>query len=56
MKKTLIIIASLLAFAVVASAQPRAIGVRAGYGAELSYQHNLCSDPSFLLKLQLLIH
>ena len=43
MKKTLIIIASLLAFAVVASAQPRAIGVRAGYGAELSYQHNLGS-------------
>ena len=44
MKKTLIIIASLLAFAVVASAQPRAIGVRAGYGAELSYQHNLGSE------------
>ena len=27
--------------AVVAAAQPRAIGVRAGYGAELSYQHTL---------------
>ena len=30
MKKTLILIAAILGFAVVASAQPRAIGVRAG--------------------------
>lgn len=47
MKKTLVIIASLFAFAVVASAQPRALGVRAGYGGELSYQHGLGS-ASFL--------
>lgn len=39
MKKTLILIAAILGFAVVASAQPRAIGVRAGYGGEFSYQH-----------------
>ena len=41
MKKTLILMAAILGFAVVASAQPRAIGVRAGYGGELSYQHSL---------------
>ena len=41
MKKTLILLAAILGFAVVASAQPRAIGIRAGYGAELSYQHTL---------------
>ncbi|MBR1405540.1 MAG: hypothetical protein IJ578_01205 [Bacteroidales bacterium] len=41
MKKTLFVIAAILGFAVVASAQPRAIGVRAGYGGELSYQHDL---------------
>ena len=33
--------AAVLGLAVVAAAQPRAIGVRAGYGAELSYQHTL---------------
>ena len=41
MKKTLILLAAILGFAVVASAQPRAIGIRAGYGGELSYQHCL---------------
>lgn len=41
MKKTLIILAALLGFAVAASAQSRAIGIRAGYGGELSYQHSL---------------
>lgn len=41
MKKAILIVAAILSFAVVASAQPRAIGVRAGYGAELSYQHSL---------------
>lgn len=39
MKKTLILIAAILGFAAVASAQPRAIGIRAGYGVEFSYQH-----------------
>lgn len=41
MKKTLILLAALLGFAVAATAQPRALGVRAGYGGELSYQHSL---------------
>ena len=30
-----------LAFAAVASAQPKAVGVRVGNGAEVSYQHYL---------------
>lgn len=41
MKKTLILIAALLGFAVAASAQSRALGIRAGYGGELSYQHSV---------------
>ena len=41
MKKALLIVAAILGLAVVASAQPRALGIRAGYGAELSYQHTL---------------
>ncbi|MCR4825026.1 MAG: hypothetical protein K5849_06700, partial [Bacteroidales bacterium] len=43
MKKFIVILVSVLAFAAVASAQPRALGLRAGYGAELSYQHGLGS-------------
>lgn len=39
MKKLIIVILSMIAFAAVASAQPRAIGIRAGYGGEISYQH-----------------
>ena len=35
------IAAMVLGFAVAASAQPKAIGLRVGYGAELSYQHNV---------------
>ena len=41
MKKIVAILAGMLAFAAVASAQPRAFGVRLGYGAEVSYQHSL---------------
>ncbi|MBQ9547893.1 MAG: hypothetical protein IJV01_01880 [Bacteroidales bacterium] len=41
MKKILAIAISLLAFAAVANAQPRTIGIRAGYGAQLSYQHTM---------------
>ena len=41
MKRIFAIFAALLVFAAVAVAQPRALGVRAGYGAELSYQHTL---------------
>lgn len=43
MKKILAIALSVLAFAAVASAQPRAIGIRAGGDAELSYQHSIGS-------------
>ena len=41
MKKIILVAALVLGFAVAASAQPRAIGVRAGYGGEISYQHSL---------------
>ena len=41
MKKIIILAAIMLGFAVAASAQPRAIGIRGGYGVELSYQHTL---------------
>ena len=41
MKKIIMIAAMVLGFAVAASAQPKAIGLRVGYGAELSYQHNV---------------
>lgn len=41
MKKILVIAALVLGFAVAASAQPKAVGIRGGYGIELSYQHYL---------------
>ena len=41
MKKIILIAAMVLGFAVAASAQPRAIGVRIGNGGEVSYQHYL---------------
>lgn len=41
MKKIIMIAAMVLGFAVAASAQPKALGLRVGYGAELSYQHNV---------------
>lgn len=44
MKKFFAILVGVLAFAAVASAQPRALGIRAGYGGELSYQHSLGSN------------
>lgn len=44
MKKFLAIAVALVAFAAVASAQPRALGLRAGYGGELSYQHSIGSN------------
>ena len=39
MKRSVLIFLAIFAFAFVASAQPRAIGVRATYGGEISYQH-----------------
>ncbi len=44
MKKILVVAALVLGFAVAASAQPRALGLRFGYGAELSYQHSYGSN------------
>ena len=44
MKKTLIILVAFLGMSVAASAQSRAIGIRAGYGGELSYQHSVGSN------------
>ena len=41
MKKIILIAAMVLGCALAASAQPRAIGLRGGYGAEISYQHTL---------------
>ena len=41
MKKIILVAAMVLGFAVAASAQPKALGLRFGYGAELSYQHNV---------------
>ena len=41
MKKIILVAAMVLGFAVAASAQPRAIGVRLGNGGEVSYQHSL---------------
>ena len=44
MKKIILIAVMALGFAVTAAAQPRAIGARLGYGAEVSYQHSLGSN------------
>lgn len=44
MKKTLLILAALLGFAVAASAQSRALGVRIGPNTELSYQHTMGAE------------
>ena len=46
MKKLFIVAAMVLGFALAASAQPRAIGLRGGYGVEVSYQHTL--DRNFV--------
>lgn len=44
MKRFFAIVAALFAFAAIANAQPRAIGIRAGWGAEVSYQHTLGAE------------
>ena len=41
MKKIILVAALVLGFAAAAVAQPRALGLRGGYGVELSYQHTL---------------
>lgn len=40
MKKFILIIVSVFALSASIYAQPRAIGIRGGYGAEVSYQHS----------------
>ena len=47
MKKIILAVALALGFAVAASAQPRALGVRIGNGGEISYQHSL-SNSNFI--------
>ena len=44
MKRFLIAVIALVAFASVSYAQPRALGVRGGYGVELSYQHGISGN------------
>lgn len=44
MKKLGLICVLMAAFAAIAVAQPRAIGARLGYGAEVSYQHSLSEE------------
>ena len=44
MKKIILIAAMVLGFAVAAAAQPKAIGLRLGNGAEVSYQHSAGSN------------
>ncbi|MBO4918036.1 MAG: hypothetical protein J5374_09190 [Bacteroidales bacterium] len=41
MKKLIAVLIGVFAFVAVASAQSRALGLRIGYGGELSYQHNV---------------
>ena len=43
MKKIILAAALVLGFTVAASAQPKAVGIRFGYGIEASYQHNVGS-------------
>ena len=43
MKKIVLVAALVLGFTVAASAQPKAVGIRFGYGVEASYQHTLGS-------------
>lgn len=44
MKKFILVFAATVLAAVAVSAQPRAIGARLGWGAEVSYQHSLGVD------------
>ena len=43
MKKIILVAALLLGFAAAVAAQPRAVGVRFGYGVEATYQHTVGS-------------
>ena len=41
MKKILTVIVAMFAIVALASAQPRALGIRVGWGGEVSYQHTM---------------
>lgn len=47
MKKIILVAALVLGFAAAAVAQPRAVGLRGGWGTELSYQHTM-GDSNFI--------
>lgn len=53
MKKLLLVFIASVAFAALASAQPRAVGIRAGYGGEVSYQHGMAGEDFLELDLGL---
>lgn len=44
MKKIFAVVFAAFAFVALASAQPRALGVRVGWGGEVSYQHTLGAE------------
>lgn len=44
MKKLLVVLSLVFGISAAAVAQPRAIGVRGAFGAEISYQHSLSSN------------
>ena len=44
MKKILTVLVAMFAIVALASAQPRALGVRVGWGGEVSYQHTLGAE------------
>jgi len=44
MKKIFAVLFAVFAFVALASAQPRALGVRVGWGGEISYQHTLGAE------------
>ena len=44
MKRILILLVAALGISIAANAQSRALGLRAGYGGELSYQHSFGSN------------
>lgn len=47
MKKTILVLAAVLCFAALASAQPKALGVRFGWGVDVSYE-NYVGGSDFL--------
>lgn len=44
MKRLLLLVLALVAGATIASAQPRALGIRAGWGTDVDYEHTIVND------------